>query len=164
MIWDDVYTHDDAEQVYQSFFISFNTVFNKCFPLVSNQTKKNSSTRKPWFTPSLRKSLLAKNRLYKKCISNPSPLNTDNYKTYRNKYNHLIRNAKKKYFSDKFEEASNNTKSTWRVINQLLNRTKVSATLPSQFIDENRKYSDPSAFYYVLFSFHVQHFVPAVAA
>ena len=39
---------------------------------------------------------------------------------------------------------SSNTKSTWRVINQLLNRKKVSATPPSQFVDENRKYSDPS--------------------
>ena len=45
--WDDVYTQDDAEQVYQSFFMSFNAVFNKCFPLVSNQTKKNSTSSKP---------------------------------------------------------------------------------------------------------------------
>ena len=38
--WDDVYTHDDAEQAYQSFFMSFNAIFNKGFPLVNNPTKR----------------------------------------------------------------------------------------------------------------------------
>ena len=28
--WDDVYAHDDAEQAYQSFFMSFIAGFNKC--------------------------------------------------------------------------------------------------------------------------------------
>lgn len=142
--WDDVYTHDDVEQAYQSLMASFNSVFNQCFPLVSKKTKKDRTFRKPWFTPGLHKSLLTKNKLYKKCISNPSLSNTTNYKKYRNKYNHLIRIVKKKYFSNKFDEASNNIKSTWGVINQLLNRNKSSATLPSQFADENREYSDPS--------------------
>ena len=71
-------------------------------------------------------------------------MNIVNYKKYRNKYNHLIRIAKKKYFTNKFNEASNNIKTTWGVINQLLNRKKASAIFPSQFVDENRIYTDPS--------------------
>lgn len=43
-----------------------------------------------------------------------------NYQKFRNKYNHLIRTVKKKYFTSKLDEASNNIKSTWGVINQLL--------------------------------------------
>ena len=126
ILWDDVYIYDDAEQAYQSFLKSFNSVFNMCFPLVSKQANKANAFRKPWFTTGLHKSLKAKNKLYKKYIGNPSPTNVTNYKKkYCNKYNNLIRIAKKRYYSEKFNDASNNLKTTWGVINQLLNRKKI---------------------------------------
>ena len=78
ILWDDVYTHNDVEQAYQSFFKSFNSVFNRCFPPVSKKANKVSAFSKPWFTQDLHKSLKAKNRLYKKYISNPSPTNIAN--------------------------------------------------------------------------------------
>lgn len=64
--------------------------------------------------------LFTNNRLYKKYIRNISPMKITNYQKFRNKYNHLIRTVKKKYFTSKLDEASNNIKSTWGVINQLL--------------------------------------------
>ncbi len=144
--WDNVYMHDDDELAYQSFIALFNSVFNKCFPLVNMLSKKEKSFSKPWFTPGLHKSALKKHRMYRKFMTNPSPLNATNYKKYKNKYNHLIRieKEKKKYYTAKFDEASDNIKETWRVINQLLHRKKTSVTFPSQFIDNNRVYTDPS--------------------
>lgn len=56
---------------------------------------------------------------------------------YRNIYSHSIRLAKK----TKFDEPSNDIKITWRVINLI--KKKASATLPSQFVDENRVYTNP---------------------
>lgn len=81
--WDDVIIHNDPELAYQFFIASFSSVFNRYFPLVSRRTKKSCAFSKPWFTPGLHKSALTKNRLYKKFIRNPSPLNIANYKKYR---------------------------------------------------------------------------------
>lgn len=39
--WHNVYyTHDDVKLAYQSFVVSFNSVFNRFFPLVSMHTKR----------------------------------------------------------------------------------------------------------------------------
>ncbi len=122
---DNVYTHDNAELAYRSFVTSFNSVFNRSFPLVSMHTKKSGKFAKPWFTSDFHRSALIKNRLYKKFIRNPLPLNAANNKNkidmnknknnkkYRNKYNHLIKTAKKEHFSLKFDEASGNAKTHW---------------------------------------------------
>lgn len=71
--------------------------------------------------------------LYKRYVISPTPLNHSVYKSHRNKYTNAIRSAKKKYFSDEFSRCSNNIKSTWKVINQLLQRERATAQLPSVF-------------------------------
>ncbi len=78
--WDNGYMHDDAELAYQSFIALFISVFNKCFPLVNMLSKKEKSFSKPWFTPGLHKSALKQHRMYRKFMTNPSPLNATNYK------------------------------------------------------------------------------------
>ena len=42
--------------------------------------------------------------------------------------------AKKKYFTDKFNQTSNDTKSTWSVINQLLQRKKQQLIVPIEVV------------------------------
>lgn len=50
--------------------------------------------------------------------------------------------SKKIYFSNKFRE-SLDIRSTWKVVNELLNKNKCTAPLPSQFKDGEKIYDDP---------------------
>lgn len=62
--WDNVYTQTNSNCAYKAFMESFNSIFNKCFPLVTakkQSIKVNSS--KPWFTPGLQKSSKKKQTL-----------------------------------------------------------------------------------------------------
>ena len=88
--------------------ISFS--FNECFQIGNSARKYNQDFSKPWFTVDLLKLLRKKNKLYRKYISNPTPLTHGVYKSYRNKYIHSIRSAKKKYFSEKFKRCSKDIK------------------------------------------------------
>lgn len=103
----------------------------------------NQEISKPWFTVDLLKLLRKKNKLYRKYISNPTPLIHGVYKSYRNKYIHSIRSAKKKYFSEKFKRCSKDIKTTWKVINQLLQREKTAPELPSVLLDGENSLKNP---------------------
>ncbi len=120
--WDDVYEQQDANKAYQSFIDLFKTVFNESFPLVSLKINKRHGFNKPWFTIGFLESSRKKSRLYKRFISNPTPQNSTTYKKYRNKFTYLLLMAKKKYYSDKFKESTNNIKNTWNIISELLKR------------------------------------------
>ena len=85
--WDNVYAQTNSNSAYQTFMESFNTAFNKCFPLI---TAKKASRQHS------HKSSKEKNKLYKKFLKNPTPLNQMSYKAYKNKFTHLLRSAKKK--------------------------------------------------------------------
>lgn len=142
--WDDVYDQQDANKSYQSFIHLFKTVFNECFPLVSLKINKRHGFNKPWFTTGFLKSSRKKNRLYKRFISNPTPQNCNIYKKYKNKFTYLLRMAKKKYYSDKFKESTNNVKNTWNIISELLNKKKAPAKYPSLFTDGKSTFSNLS--------------------
>ena len=59
--------------------------------------------------------------------------------------NHLIRRAKNRYYSERFSQARNDTKSTWNTINDLLGRKKSCNALPKTFLNEsNDEVSDPN--------------------
>jgi len=134
--WESVYNNTDANACYCNFVKIFNTHFEKCFPLKTISTKKNlESNNKGWFTKGLRKSSNVKNKLYRKYLKNPTPTTLQKYKTYRNKFNGLIRTSKRQYYQDRFTTVSNDIRNTWKLINELLNRKKASATLPSKFMD-----------------------------
>lgn len=93
--WNHDFGHQDTETAYQTFMNIFSSLFNKCFPLVQSR-----SISKPWFKPALRKSSIIKNKLYKKTLISPTPLNIAYYKKYiyKNKFSKVLKDAKKKIF------------------------------------------------------------------
>jgi len=78
---------------------------------------------KPWITKGIKTSIRIKNSLF---------LNGDweNYKLYRNKITSLTRQRKKKYYERYFEENINNSKETWRGINDIISRKAKSDKKP----------------------------------
>jgi hypothetical protein len=78
-------------------------------------------------------SVRKKNKLYKKYLGNPTLQRELHYKRYKNKLNHLIRNAKKTYYDNKFDRAKSNLKETWKLINEVINTKSKKSSLPSSF-------------------------------
>ena len=140
--WDNLYEDNNAELAYQKFMDVFSSCFEECFPVISF-TKKHSDFNKPWFSPDLLKLLKKKNKLYKRYVNNPTPLNHSAYKAHRNTYIYAIRSRKQSFFSDKFSRCSNNIKSTWKVINQLLQRERATTQLPSVFQIDDEPINNP---------------------
>ena len=91
---------------------------------------------KPWVTPGLLCSINTKNKLYKKLLRNANITNETNYKRYRNILVYLIRDAKKKYIRESLEGSKNDSKLTWQVLNNLMNKSKTKqGRFPDAFYD-----------------------------
>ena len=84
-----------------------------------------------------------KNSLYKQFQTNPTESNKSRYNKYRNKYNFLIRVARKKYFHDKLVSVSSDLRKTWSVIKQIISKKKSEQHF-SNMKDSTGVCSDPS--------------------
>ena len=89
-------------------------------------------------------SIKKRKTLYKRMLSLPNQTRQSQYKAYRNKLNTLIRIAKCNYFSGRFESVKNNLKETWKLINQVINKSKRKPSLPNTFNYRNKTLTDPS--------------------
>ncbi|CAH3034171.1 unnamed protein product, partial [Porites lobata] len=84
-----------------------------------------------------------KDKLYKQFINSRDSTTELKYKRYRNKLNHLIKIAKRKYYDTKFEKAKNNLKETWKLINDVINKPSRKAALPNSFFSDGKLLNDP---------------------
>ena len=55
----------------------------------------------------------------------------------------MLRTAKRKYYEGKLENAKSNTKNTWKILNEVLNKKRRPRKLPSNFTVDNQNISDP---------------------
>ena len=76
-------------------------------------------------------------------MNQPCNSNENNYKTFKNKLNHLLRIAKRMYYEKQLERVKTNTKNTWKILNEVINRKKAIKRLPTDFIVNNRNISNP---------------------
>ena len=74
---------------YSNFLEAFSSVYNNCFPIKKVTTKKTVKM----------KSIKKKNALYKRFLSSPTVSPKRQYKCFRNKPNHLLRVAKRDYYT-----------------------------------------------------------------
>ena len=84
--------------------------------LNSHSCSKPHRSSKPWFSNGLFTSCKKKTSLYKQFQLNPTALSKLRYNKYRNKYNFLIKLARKKFFHDKLLSVSSDLRKTWSVI------------------------------------------------
>ena len=100
-------------------------------------------TKMPWITKGLLVSVRKRNKLYKKYMGNRTLQRELHYKRYKIKLNHLIRNAKKTYYDNKFDRAKGDLKETWRLINEVINTKSKQSSLPSSFKSNGIAITDP---------------------
>ena len=59
--------------------------------------------------------------------------------------NHLTRIAKSTYayYDSKLEDAKNNIRATWKILNEVINKRKNNPSLPSSFKSDGKTITDP---------------------
>ena len=104
---------NDTNQSFTTFYKKINCLVNKHAPMKTLSKRRGKILSKPWITKGIRTSIRIKNNLF---------FNADweHYKLYRNKITSLTRQSKKNYYERYFEENINNSKETWRGINDII--------------------------------------------
>lgn len=91
---------------------------------------RRRSSRKPWITKGILKSIGRKERLYKRYLKLKNPSVKKKYTSFRNMLTHIIRVSKKNYFAEKLESNRHDLKNNWKTLNNLLGKNSKSK-LPS---------------------------------
>ena len=93
--WSVIYNSDSTNDSYDTFSSLLISAYHKSFPLKPVYPESGRSS-KPWFSKGLFVSCNRKNSLFKQFQTNPTESNKSRYNKNRNKYNFLIRVARKK--------------------------------------------------------------------
>ena len=141
--WTSLNGYNDPSRAYDTFLEKFMNTYNSSFPLKRAKDRKHFY-KKPWLSKGLSKSIKRKNRLYKHFLSKPSLDNEQKYKAYKNKLTQSLRMAKRVYYEGKLEAAKSNIKHTWKILNEILNRSTKAHKVCSSFKIDNRDVSDPT--------------------
>ena len=65
------------------------------------------------------------------------------YKSYKSQFNHSLRIEKRLYYEKKLNSVQSNTRATWKVLNEILNRSKRVSNRCSTFKADDREITDP---------------------
>ena len=141
--WDELSESKNTDCTYRCFVNKYTTIYNDCFPLKKVKVK-NVTLSKPWITKGLLKSVRKKNLLYKRFLANPTSYREKLYKSYKNKLTHSLRVAKRLYYNKKLDEYKSNAKSTWKLLNDLINKKKIKCKLPSIFKSNEEEIFNPT--------------------
>ena len=131
--------HSVPNSAYEIFWSNYIASYSKCFPLKKVKAR-NGYFSKPWLSKGPLKSIKRKNILYKRYLCNPSSDRANQYKKYRNKLNCSLRATKRICYAKKLEECKSNMKSTWIVLNELINNKKARVIYKRRLVSMTRKY------------------------
>ena len=141
--WSSIYSNNSVNESYDTFSSLSTSAYSMSFPLQPACSKPHCYS-KPWFSNGLLTSCKRKNSLYKQFQSNPTALNKLRYNNYyRNKYNFLIKLARKKLFHDKLLSVSSDLRKTWSVIKQIISKKEPDQRF-NNMKDSSGSYSNPT--------------------
>ena len=139
------------EKGFNEFAQCIHNTIDECFKLDPANYLKSKRNRlsNPWITNGLIKSINFKNFMYEKWKRSKNKKNKrgdeaiyEKYKGYRKRLTVLIKRAKNKFYSQKFDQCKGSSKKTWDLINELRgkcrNKSKSSFIINGTLIKERR--------------------------
>ena len=137
----------NVDQSFVSFLTKFNSILDLCSLLKKISKQKLKFRNKPWITLGLQKSISIKNHLLTKYIKlRDVTLKNEvqiKYNQYRNLLSTLIKESKRSYFTNCFENNLNDLKSTWKGIKNLISLKELPNVAPSNIFDNGRSLTEP---------------------
>ena len=114
---------------------------NKHAPIERASRSKRKLLRKPWISKGIFQSVKEKQCLFKTHFFSGDPLKIKYYKAYNNKLTKIKDLAKQKYFKEQFEISKDNMKTTWKMIDLLINRKRKNSPTISKIVYNNKCYT-----------------------
>jgi len=116
----------------QEFVEIFLSGFKRNFPFCAKSLSPHSHINLPWLTPSFIRCCKRKSTLFKVYKKTRSTTNKSRYVAYCNKLKSALTAAVRIYYTAQFALTSASMKSTWRIINKIINLSPRSS-LPASF-------------------------------
>ena len=142
--WNHVTEINCTQEATNNFLSTFDTLFNAFFPLRTITPNKFVNPIQPWMSSGILISKKRKNALAKASLKNPTLGNVADFKSYRNLYNRVIKNAKKLYFERQLEANQKNLRKTWQILFSSINKNKSKSKDISHLTINGTIISDPS--------------------
>lgn len=142
--WKPVYEESEsASAAFDKFMDILQPIFERTCPVKSIKVRKKEP-RKPWVTMELLDLIRRRNTLYLSYLNSNHSQDLTEFKQIRNKVNRLRRSCIREYYGEKFKENKGNTKTTWNIINEIVNKkkeTEIPASLifDGKFVDGNEE-------------------------
>ena len=140
--WNDVLGKTIANESYDQFIKKFSLIYDNFFPInvIEIKTKNLLS---PWITNDMKKSSKRKQKLYEKFLKEKSPKNEKEYKDYKQLFEKIKKDSKKKYFQEKLSFSKNDSKNTWKTLRDVIVKIKINENRPPKKIAlENKEITD----------------------
>ena len=93
------------------------------------KTKRVRNLDAPWITSDLKTQMFHRDNLKKRAVKNRSEANWQAYQCIRNRVNQEIKTTKRDFFVNNLDVNKGNTKKTWKLLNNLLNKPTKLTTL-----------------------------------
>ena len=107
-LFEDTIRHiDEAPRAFTLFYMSLNELYEKYFPIIIKPVK-NKEIINPWVTPALAKCINIRHNLGR--LASKGRVDNNIYKRFRNKVTIKLREAKKEYYSNKFNNSKGDMK------------------------------------------------------
>ena len=132
-------TPGDIDSTFQSFVNCLNDVIDKHAPLKKCNKRYNKMFAKPWISQGILKAYKTKRKLYQQQLRTKSSMDIRKYKDYSNKLTHIKESAKVEYFHKLFAKSENNSKKTWKNINDVIRYKKNTMNVIDCIYDENNE-------------------------
>ena len=128
-----VRSFETVEETVHLFTETLNLIIEKHAPL---QQRRVSQKYCPWLTPDFYKLRKSRDKLKKSAIKTKSRILMESYRHVRNKVNSLNRTLKKKYYSNKIQESVGNLQQTWKIANQIVDKSSKTTKIDSIRLDD----------------------------
>lgn len=123
----------DVDVRWRNFCSLLYEAYNKTCP-IKNKTISVKRANSPWLTNKLLECVDRKHELYRLSLEDVKYVKP--FKKYRNVLTTCIRDAKSKYFHDKFESCTSDIKKTWNSINGILQSGKRQTSTMEMLVDD----------------------------
>ena len=148
--WDGIIKpgNNDANASFNAFYDSINHLLDNHAPLTKITNKEHKMSYKPWISYGIQKSMSRRDSLFKKYIKSADPIKKEklfsDYKDIRNKIVVLIKESKKSFYQNYFDNNNKNLRKIWKGIKQIININSKSNDIPSKILSHGNLISDPA--------------------
>lgn len=129
--------------LYDKFYKIFISSLNKFAPYRKINKREAKLGTKPWITKGILKSIKNKTNLYRNFYLSKIIERQNFYKRYCNILSRVKERSKIMYYKKSFNDIKNNSKKTWKMINNIVTLKPKSNLTPKLIMDNNNAYTNP---------------------